>query len=58
MYRIEVNIGQPDSPKWKIVRGTDSGPWGAISLSDAQRQMHLWFPNWSPATVRVVKDEE
>lgn len=43
MYRIEINIGKPDAPKWKIVRGTDSGPWGAKSLAEAQDQMHMWF---------------
>jgi hypothetical protein len=57
MYRIEINIGKPDAPKWKMVRGADSGPWGAANLADAQKQMHQWFPNWNPWMVRVVKDE-
>jgi len=57
MYRIEINIGKPDAPCWKLVRGADSGPWGASNLADAQKQMHQWFPNWTPSMVRVVKDE-
>jgi hypothetical protein len=57
MYRIEINIGKPDAPRWKLVWGADSGPWGAANLADAQKQMHQWFPNWTPSMVRVVKDE-
>lgn len=57
MYRIEINIGKPDAPRWKLVWGADSGPWGAANLADAQKQMHQWFPNWTPSMVRVVKEE-
>ena len=57
MYRIEINLGKGDVQKWKQVRGPDSGPWGADTLSDAQYQMRMWFPNWTPSMVRIVKDE-
>ena len=57
MYRIEINIGKPDAPRWKLGRGADSGPWSTANLADAQKQMHQWFPNWTPSMVRVVKDE-
>ena len=50
MYRIEINIGKPDAPKWKMVRGADSGPWGASNLADAQKQMRaVMFSNRSMA---------